>query len=50
MEPTLKAPIHKNRRTTMEQISNFISPESLFKDINLFSKLYDASVPLTSTR
>lgn len=44
----VNAPIHKNKTTTSGRINGFVSDSSLFKDINLFGKLYEESVPFTS--
>lgn len=37
----VRAPMHKNKQTTMGRISGFYSSGSLFKDINLSSKIYE---------
>jgi len=42
------APMHKNRTTTLGRINNFISKDSLFKSVNLSSKIYSDSTPFTS--
>lgn len=43
----LKVPIHKNRRGTMERISGAYNGGSIFGNINLGSKMYGESAPLS---
>jgi len=49
MDPSkFDAPMHKNKTTTLGRINGFFSPTSLFKTVNLASKLYEESRPFSS--
>ena len=43
-----KAPLRKNRNTTLQRIAGFIVKNDIFSNINLWSQLYGESVPFQS--